>query len=262
MFVTLSASFSATALPPKKDGIPSSIEIGADEAGTKYLFGFIKSNLSFNLNSCLPAIPKSIDVIACIPNLLTLISSILSFTASKIALPIAGILDIVFPGSLSPSNFDIGFIFSYFNPPTCLSTCDIGKANPANNVDISVKLPASLKEEGSVIEPSGNPRIESGLYNLVSMVGFNACKTYCFPINPIPCGVSKNFAILNLSAKFLSTKPVNVGAPLTKPPKNPSIPAASCPRNPVSEFEASNPHLPFPGARLPSSSGISLSIKG
>ena len=54
---------------------------------------------------------------------------------------------------------------------------------------------------------------------------------------------------------------MNVGAPLTKPLSKPSAPAANSPKNPVSEFIGSKPHLPFPGVPSPSV-GIGLSIKG
>ena len=61
--------------------------------------------------------------------------------------------------------------------------------------------------------------IENGLYILVSIVGFSACRRNCFPSKPAPFGVAINFPILILSLPILLSKPVKVGAPLTKSPR-------------------------------------------
>ena len=94
------------------------------------------------------------------------------------------------------------------------------------------------------------------------MVGLSPCKANCLPKNPIPAGVNKNLPTLILSTMFLSIKPVNVGAPLKKPPNKPSAPANRVPTIPVSDVIASNPHLPLPGPATPSSFGNGLSING
>ena len=69
--------------------------------------------------------------------------------------------------------------------------------------------------------------IDNGLYILVSIVGFKPCRRNCFPIKPAPFGVAINFPILILSLPILLSKPVKVGAPLTKSPRilSPTLPS-------------------------------------
>jgi hypothetical protein len=93
-----------------------------------------------------------------------------------------------------------------------------------------------------------NPTLESKVYNPISTLN-------------IPLGVNKNLPILNLSIRCLSTKPVNVGAPLKNPPINSEAASPKNPPKPEPAGIGSNPHLPFPGVPSPSV-GIGLNIKG
>ena len=213
--VALSASTWANLIPPRNEILPSGpILLGADEIGNRYLFGFINNSLSFNSTSTLT--PPMVDVIeACAPNLLKPpTSSILSFILSRSLLPTTGIDLIFLPTPLSGFNWLSGFISLYLKPPKCLSTWVGNRNEPA-----ACRTPLSAPFSKSLVPAL--PKVERGLYILLSKVGLRAWKANCLAIKDIPL-----LDIINLNTLALSAKPTEV---LVNRPTTPKAPERTPP---------------------------------